>query len=63
MTVDGADFEVAARGKNSMSAARGGNRTPKIPDEVDEIEVRCATKRNLEELQLQITHLPHMPTH
>jgi hypothetical protein len=63
MTVDGADFEVAARGKNNMSAARGGNRTPKIPDAADEIEVRCATKRNLEELQLQITHLPHTPTH
>ena len=62
MTVDGADFEVAARGENSMSAARGGNRTPKIPDAADEIEVRCATKRNLEELQLQITHLLHTPT-
>jgi hypothetical protein len=63
MTVDGTDFEVAARGKNNMFAARGGNRTPKIPDAADEIEVRCATKRNLEELQLQITHLPHTPTH
>ena len=44
-----------------MSAARGGNHTPKIPDAADEIEVRCATKRNLEELQ--ITHLLHTPTH
>ena len=62
MTVEVAVFEVAARGKNSMSAARGGNRMLKIPDAADEIEVRCATKRNLEELQLQITHLPHTPT-
>ena len=62
MTVNVADFEVAVRGKNSMSAARGGNRMPKIPDAADEIEVRCATKRKLEELQLQFTHLPHTPT-
>ena len=61
-TVDVADVEVAARGENSMPAARGGNRMPKIPDAADEIEVPCAAKRNLEELQLQITHLPHMPT-
>ena len=45
-----------------MPAALGGNRMPKIPDAADEIEIRCAAKRNLEELQLQITHLPHMPT-
>lgn len=45
-----------------MPAARGGNRMPKIPHAADEIEVRCTAKRNLEELQLQITHLPHMPT-
>ena len=44
-----------------MFAVRGGNRTPKIPNAADEIEVRCAMKRNLEELQLQITHLPHTP--
>ena len=62
LTVDVADLEVAAHGKNSTPAALGGNRMPKIPDATDEIEVRCATKRNLEELQLQITHLPHMPT-
>ena len=62
LTVDVADLEVAARGKNSMPAARGGNRMPKIPDAADEIGVLCATKRNLEELQLQITHLPHTPT-
>lgn len=62
LTVDVADLEVVARGKNSMPAARGGNRMPKIPHAADEIEVRCTAKRNLEELQLQITHLPHMPT-
>ena len=62
LTVAVADLAVAARGKNSMLAARGGNRMPKIPHAADEIEVRCATKRNLEELQLQITHLPHTPT-
>ena len=61
-TANVADFEVAVCGENSMPAARGGNRMPKIPDAADEIEVRCAAKRNLEELQLQITHLPHMPT-
>jgi hypothetical protein len=60
LTVDVADLEVAARGKNSMPAARGGNRMPKIPHATDEIEIRCAAKRNLEELQLQTTHLPHM---
>ena len=53
LTVDVADLEVAAHGKNSM---------PKIPDAADEIEVRCAAKRNLEELQLQFTPLSHMPT-
>lgn len=53
LTVDVADLEVVAR---------GGNRMPKIPHAADEIEVRCTAKRNLEELQLQITHLPHMPT-
>ena len=62
LTVDVADLEVAARGKNSMPTARGGNRMLKIPHAADEIKVRCAAKRNLEELQLQITHLPHMPT-
>ena len=52
-TADVADFEVAARGENSM---------PKIPDAADEIEVLCAAKGNLEERQLQTTHLPHTPT-
>ena len=61
-TADVADFEVAARGENSMPAARGGNRMPKIPDAADEIEVLCAAKGNLEERQLQTTHLPHTPT-
>ena len=61
-TVDVADFEVVARGENSMPAARGGNHTPKIPDGADEIEVLCAAKGNLEERQLQTTHLPHTPT-
>ena len=45
-----------------MPAARGGNRMPKIPDAADEIEVLCAAKGNLEERQLQTTHLPHTPT-
>ena len=62
MTVDVADFEVTARGENSMPAARGGTLMPKIPDAADEIEVLGAAKRNLEELQLQIMHLPHTPT-
>ena len=61
-TVDVADLEVVAHGKNSMPAACGGNCMPKTPHAADEIEVRCTAKRNLEELQLQITHLPHMPT-
>ena len=52
-TADVADFEVAAC---------GGNRMPKIPDAADEIEVLCAAKGNLEERQLQTTHLPHTPT-
>ena len=52
-TTDVADFEVTARGENSM---------PKIPDAADEIEVLCAAKGNLEERQLQTTHLPHTPT-
>ena len=39
-TADVADFEVAARGENSM---------PKIPNAADEIEVLCAAKGNLEE--------------
>ena len=60
-TADVADFEVAAHGENSMPAARGGNRMPKIPDAADEIEVLCAAKGNLEERQLQTTHLPHTP--
>ena len=38
-----ADFELAARGENSM---------PKIPDVVDESEVLCAAKRSWEERQL-----------
>ena len=59
-TADIADFEVAAHGENSMPAARGGNRMPMIPDAADEIEV--AAKGNLEERQLQTTHLPHTPT-
>ena len=61
-TADVADFEVAARRENSMPAARGENRMPKIPDAADEIEVLCAAKGNLEERQLQTTHLPHTPT-
>ena len=61
-TVAVADFEVAARGENSMPAARGGNRMPKIPDAADEIEVLCAAKGNLEERQLQTTHLPDTST-
>ena len=61
-TADVADFEVTARGENNMSAARGGNRMPKIPDAADEIEVLCAAKRNWEERQLQTTQLPHTPT-
>ena len=60
-TAEVADFEVAARGKNNMPAARGGNPVPKIPDAADEIEVLCATKGNLEERQLQTTHFPHTP--
>ena len=59
-TADVADVEVAARGENSMPAC-GGNRMPKIPDAADEIEVLCAAKGNLEERQLQTTHLPHTP--
>ena len=61
-TADVADFEVAAHGENSISAAHGGNRMPKIPDAADEIEVLCTVKRNWEERQLQTTHLPHTPT-
>ena len=61
-TANVADFEVVARGENSMPAARGGNRMPKIPDAAVEIEVLCAAKRNWEEWQLQTTHLPHTPT-
>ena len=61
-TADVADFEVAARGENSMPAARGGNHMPKIPDAADEIKVLCAAKGNLEERQLQTTHLPHTLT-
>ena len=57
-----ADFEVAARRENSMPAAHGGNRMPKIPDAADDIEVLCAVKGNLDERQLQTTHLSHMPT-
>ena len=57
-----ADFDVTARGENNMPAARGGNRMPKIPEAADEIEVVCAAKGNLEERQLQTTHLPHTPT-
>ena len=45
-----------------MTADRGENRMPKIPDVADEIEVLCAAKGNLEERQLQTTHLPHTPT-
>jgi hypothetical protein len=56
------DFEVTVRGENSMPAARGKNRMPKIPDAADEIEVLCATKGSLEDRQLQTTHLPHTPT-
>ena len=36
-TANVADLEVAARGENSMPAARGGNRMPKILDAADEI--------------------------
>ena len=59
---DVTDFEVAARRENNIPAAHGGNRMPKIPDAADEIEVLCAAKGNLEERQLQTTHLPHTPT-
>ena len=48
-TADVADFEVAIHGENSMPAARGENRMPKIPDAADEIEVLCTVKRNWEE--------------
>ena len=58
-TADVADFEVASRGENNMPAARGGNRMPKIPDAADDIEVHCVSKGNLEERQLQTTHLLH----
>ena len=51
-TANVADLEVAARGENSMPAACGGNRMPKIPGGADEIEVLCAAKGNLEERQL-----------
>ena len=61
-TADVADFEVAARGENNMPAARGGNCMPKIPDAADEIEILCTAKGNVEERQLQTTHLPHTPT-
>ena len=67
--VEGCASPTAARRENSMPAARGGNRMPKIPDAADEIEVLRTAKRNLEELrrsaglnQLQIAHLPHPPT-
>jgi len=67
--VEGCASPTAARRENSMSAARGGNRMPEIPDAADEIEVLRAAKRNLEELrrsaglnQLQIAHLLHPPT-
>ena len=67
--VEGCTSPTAARRENSISAARGGNRMPKIPDAADEIEVLRAAKRNLEEMrrstglnQLQIAHLPHPPT-
>jgi hypothetical protein len=52
-TVAAADFEFAAR---------GGNREPKIPDAVGEIEVLCMAKGNLEDLQPQIAHLFYPPT-
>ena len=51
-TGDVVDFVDAARGENSMPAARGGNHMPKIPDAADEIEVLCAANGNLEERQL-----------
>ena len=51
-TADVADFEVVARRENSMPAIRGGNRMLKIPDAMDEIEILCAAKGNLEEWQL-----------
>jgi hypothetical protein len=34
---------------------------PKSPDAADEIEVLGIAKGNLEERQLQTTHLPHTP--
>jgi hypothetical protein len=43
------DSEVAARGGNCMSAARGGNHRPKIPDAAEEIEVLHTVMRNLKE--------------
>ena len=60
-TADVADFEVTAREENSMPVY-GGNRMPKIPDAAAEIEVCRTAKGNLEERQLQTTHLPHTPT-
>jgi hypothetical protein len=63
-TVAAAELEFAARGKNSMHAER----MLKIPDAADEIKLHVA-KNTLEERrrgagpnQLQITHLPHLPT-
>jgi hypothetical protein len=44
------DSEVATRGGNCMSAARGGNHMLKIPDAVDEIEVLCMAMDNLKDL-------------
>jgi hypothetical protein len=49
-TLVAADYEVAARGANSMSATLGGNHMPKIPDATDEIEVLHTVMRNLKEL-------------
>ena len=61
-TADVADFEVVVRGENSMPTARGGNCMPEIADAAYVIEVLCAAKGNLEERQLQSTHVPHTPT-
>ena len=49
--VEGCASPTAARRENSMPAAHGGNRMPKIPDTTDEIEVLRAAERNLEELR------------
>ena len=48
--VEGCASPTAAYRENSISASRGGNRMPEIPDVADEIEALRAAKRNVEEL-------------